>query len=338
MTIREDELIERIRRRVPSAPGAVLRLGIGHDAAVLRPVAGKDWVVSCDSFIEGAHFLADGPPAGVVGYKSLARAASDLAAMGARPSVFLLGMVLPAARTGAWLDAMIAGMSRAARRFGFRLAGGDTARSPKGHDPKGNNTVALYLTVFGGILAGRAVGRSGARPGDAVFVSGRLGAAQLGLELVLRGMHRRHRWRRLLAPHYYPKLQLALGMWLARLGLATAMMDLSDGFSTDLARLCRSSSVGARIALDRIPVVAVPAALGARGFDGRSFALHGGEDYELLFTVRQRDVARIPRAFRGTRLTRIGEIVKGRGVLLTGPDGSTAPLSPGGWDHFRRSR
>src|SRR5579862_866087 len=123
MTIREDELIERIRRRVPSAPGGVLRLGIGHDAAVLRRVAGKDWVVSCDSFIEGVHFLADGHPAEAVGYKSLARAASDLAAMGARPSVFLLGMVLPATRTGAWLDAMIAGMSHAARHLGFRLAG-----------------------------------------------------------------------------------------------------------------------------------------------------------------------------------------------------------------------
>jgi thiamine-monophosphate kinase len=330
MIIGEDKLIERIRRRIPSAEGGLLQRGIGDDAAVLRPAPGADWIVTCDQFLEGVHFLAAAHPPDVVGYKALARATSDIAAMGGRPQLFLLSLALPTERTGRWLDEMLSGMARAARRFGLRLAGGDTARSAAEH-PK----ISLSITVIGTVERGRALRRSGARAGDAIFVSGRLGAAQLGLELVLRGLHRERRFKRLLAPHYYPALALDLGQWLARYGLASAAMDISDGLSIDLYRLCQSSGMGARIHAQQIPYVAVAGEVRNLGLDALGLALDGGEDYALLFTVPQRWTARIPRSLRGTKLTRIGEIVRGRGLTLVAADGTSSPLEPGGWDHFR---
>jgi thiamine-monophosphate kinase len=191
--------------------------------------------------------------------------------------------------------------------------------------------------VIGEVATGYAVGRGGARPGDTVFVSGRLGASQLGLELILRGLAHKRRWRNLLAPHFYPKPALELGCWLARRRLASAMMDISDGLSTDLYRLCKASHAGARIDQERLPGVAVPAELQLQGIDALTLALHGGEDYGLLFTAGKRNLARIPRVFRGQRITRIGEIVAGSGVTLVA-DGKTSTLAPQGWDHFRRSR
>jgi thiamine-monophosphate kinase len=332
----EDALIARIRRGIPSSAGGILRLAIGDDAAILRLRRGREWVVTCDQFIEDVHFVKALHPPEVVGYKALARATSDLAAMGAVPRVFLLSLALPASCAGVWLTAMTRGMARAAREFGLTLAGGDTARSPAQ-----NAAVALNLTVLGEIEAGRGVRRNSALPGDAIFVTGVLGAAQLGLEIVLRGWA--GSYRRLVSPHFYPKPCLEVGRWLLRRRIASAMMDLSDGLSTDLARLCRASGVGARLYESAIPSVAVPAALrakrggrsGAKVFDERELALHGGEDYGLLFTVRKRMVSRVPAAFHGTRITRIGETVSGGGVVLIGADGSTRPLVPGGWDHFR---
>ncbi len=321
----ETQLIERIRRRLPARSRA-LRIGIGDDAAVLEPPRGAEWVLTCDAFLENVHFLAAAHPPQAVGYKALARAASDIAAMGAAPKFFLLSLALPTHRVGDWLDDFLRGMARAARRFGLVLAGGDTAKYP---------TVAINITVIGEAPHGRAVLRSGARPGDVLCVSGRLGAAQLGLELFLRGLHRERRWRALLQTHLYPPLRLALGQQLARHGIASAMIDTSDGLSTDLAHVCGASGVGARVLAGRIPAVRVPEGLRARSFDAFELALHGGEDYELLFTVPRRRLKKLPRSFRGVRITPIGEIVRGRSIVLVGEDGRESPLTPRGWDHFR---
>jgi thiamine-monophosphate kinase len=326
----EEKLIKRIRRRIPSAEGGVLRLGIGDDAAILRTPSGVDWVVTTDPFIEDVHFLADAHEPAVVGYKALARATSDIAAMGAQPRLFLLNLTIPASRTGRWLDGMLTGMALAARRFGLRLAGGDTAQGPR-KNPK----IALHLTVLGLMERGRELRRSGAQPGDAIFVSGPLGAAQLGLELVLHSMHRQKRWSHLLLPHFHPVPAVSLGQWLARTRIASAAMDLSDGLSSDLHRLCQASAVGAHIEAEKLPCVVVPRQLQSLKLTRLTLALHGGEDYGLLFTVPQRKAARIPKTFRGTPLTRIGEIVRGRGVKLVDAHGKATRLEPHGWDHFR---
>lgn len=325
----EAQLIRRIQRALaPRRKPADLRLGIGDDAALLRPLPGHDYVFSCDAFLEDVHFLARVHPPDAVGYKALARAASDLAAMGARPRFFFLTLTLPASRTGGWLDGFLAGMARAARKFRLTLAGGDTSRPAK------HAGVAISIAVVGEVPAGAAITRSGARPGDLIYASGTLGAAQLGLDLILRGAWRQEKWRHLLRPHCYPQLRLELGEWLAHHRLASSMIDTSDGLSTDISHLCESSGVGARLFESSIPAVRVPAQLAAKGFSAERMALHGGEDYELLFTVPRRLARRVPAAFRGVTLSCIGEIVRGRKIELVNANGGASRLEPLGWDHF----
>jgi len=343
---RESKLVERIGRAFRSgsqyARDAALRLGIGDDAAIISCGRQRDWVLSCDAFLEGVHFLAKTHPPNSVGYKSLVRATSDLAAMGATPRYFLLTIAIPANRTGAWLDEFLNGMARAARSLRIVLAGGDTTKG---------GVVSISITVVGEIARGRAVTRSGARPGDIIYVSGALGRAQLGLELLLHGKIkasglRGGRVRRsdrtlqsLLRPHLYPKIHLALGTWLARRRMASAMLDISDGLSTDLARLCAASGAGAQIIPDLVPRVAVPADLSklAAGLklDPLKMALHGGEDYELLFTVSPRNVKNLWAAPGFSQLKAIGEVTRGKRVVLVDKDGTKPQLEPGGWDPFR---
>lgn len=324
--VREEQLIERVRRKLP-IHGEGLRVGIGDDAAVLRPRGGFEWVVTTDAFLENVHFLRSVHPPGAAGHKAIARATSDIAAMGARARYFFLTLGLPETCSGAWLDAFLDGMARAARRYGLTLAGGDTTKY---------ESVITSLTVMGEVEPGRAVLRSGARPGDLLCVSGRLGEAQLGLELVLRKLHKRRRWAGLLKKHLWPEPRLALGEWLATNRMATSMIDTSDGLSTDLGHICKASGVGARVWVEKIPEVQVPPELQRAGFDAQRMALHGGEDYELLFTVPKRLSSRLLRRFGKIPLTIIGEITKGNGVILIGPDGRAAPLRPQGWDSFRK--
>ncbi len=312
-----------------------MRLGIGDDAAVLAPGRNTEWVLSCDAFLDGVHFLAQSYPADSVGYKSLVRAASDLAAMGAQPRIFFLTLGLPARLTREWLDEFLRGMGRAARLLGMRLAGGDTTKS---------GTVSISITVLGEVARGQAVTRSGARPGDILYVSGKLGRAQLGLELAKSGGHgalaktlRKHSG--LLQPHLYPKIRIELGAWLARHRVASALMDISDGLSTDLARMCGASGVGARVWAERIPCVKIPPASAGMvrklRLDPMQMALHGGEDYELLFTVPRNKAQRLRSAPDFPELTAIGEIERGKRITLVGSDGRGKRLDPGGWDPFR---
>jgi thiamine-monophosphate kinase len=334
-TIGENEIVRRIARAILPATGGmdrkVLRLGIGDDAAIVVPGRNTEWVLSCDAFLEGVHFFADRHPADSVGYKSLARAASDLAAMGATPRLFLLTLALPASRTGTWLDGFLRGMGRAARSLGMRLAGGDTTKS---------RAVSISITVLGEIAPGRAVTRSGARPGDIIYVSGKLGRAELGLHLIRKRVGHSRQLRHLLRPHLYPRVRIELGAWLATRRLPSAMMDLSDGLSTDLARLCAASGVGARLHADRIPRIAAamlsiePAA--KLGLDPLQLALHGGDDYELLFTVSPRRVTKLRNAPGFRQLTAVGEITREKGIVLIAPNGSASHLDPRGWDPFRR--
>ena len=324
-------LIEQIARALPTGrrtQAPRLRLGIGDDAAIMRPTPGMDWVVSCDQFLEDVHFAADIHPPDAVGYKALARATSDLAAMGAAPRYFLLGLALPAKRTSAWLDRFLSGMARAARQFGMILAGGDTSRLPR---------VTINITVLGEVESGLGIARSGAKEGDLIYVSGTLGRARLGLELLKGKQLTGNRQRKLLlGPHLYPQPPIGLGRWLAQRGLASAMIDISDGLSTDLGHLCEASRVGARVWSWKIPVVQVPRALQRRDLDPLALALHGGDDYELLFTVRAKREHELKAAPKGLRLTQIGEISRKKTMVLCDLSGREQQLKPGGWDPFRR--
>jgi len=339
----ESKIIHRIwtKLRPTGQTPDWLRLGIGDDAAVLRTQypshsdrGTTELVLSCDAFLEKIHFRVDTVPSGAIGYKALARATSDLAAMGATPRFFMLSLALPGELSGKWLDSMLTGMSQAAREFGMVLIGGDTSQ---------NANVVMNLTVGGEVAVGHALTRADARPGDGIYVSGTLGAAQLGLELMLRGLSRNRQWKKLLEPHLQPKIQLDLGRWLAEgkksCAIASSAIDTSDGLSSDLAHICEASGVKARVFASQIPQVQIPASLRKHEFDPLQLALHGGEDYQLLFTAPQEH--RIPPSFKGTLITKIGEIVRGgttRGrhlIELVDPSGRKSQLAIEGWDSFR---
>lgn len=331
----EDKLIARIARalevRRGGKNGAKLCLGMGDDAAIVAAAPNREWVLSCDAFLEGVHFLMDADPPDSVGYKSLVRATSDLASMGAVPRFFLLTLALPARCTGKWFDRFLEGMARASRLLRIQLAGGDTTRDSK---------VSISVTVIGEIATGKAVNRSGARPGDLIYVTGRLGRAALGLELISRGLTRGKLVQELLERHFYPRIRLELGAWLAQHRVASSMMDISDGLSTDLYRLCAASRVGARVRADRVPTIEVSAShsqpLGDLKINPLQLALHGGDDYELLFTVPRKLALRLRRAPDFTDITEIGEITSGKQISLVDSHGRARPLKPQGWDPFRR--
>jgi thiamine-monophosphate kinase len=320
--------------RVAAATAGRLALGIGDDAALFRPTRGCETILTCDWFLEGTHFLRDKHPADAVGWKCLARALSDIAAMGGAPRCFLLSLALPKSATGSWLAEFVRGLRRAARRFDCALAGGDTTK---------RDEILINVTVVGEVLTGKAMRRDGARAGDLIYVSGRLGEAERGLRL----LRKRTRWASRkdveLHKHLYPEPRLALGQWLAAKRLATAAMDISDGLSSDLPRLCAASGAGARIDPGKLPVVnllssphrARQKAKSTPLDEALALALHGGDDYELLFTVPRNKASRVPPSFAGIPLLQIGEITVGRKILLVGADRKPAALRPGGWDPFR---
>jgi len=326
--VRENELISKIDRAFGRRPDASpeVRLGRGDDAALFRPRAGQEIILTCDWFLEGTHFLREKHPPDSVGWKCLARAVSDIAAMGGGPRCFLLSLALPDTHTGRWLSKFLAGLGRASRKFQCPLAGGDTTRRQE---------ISINVTVIGEVQKGRALLRSGARPGDLVYVSGHLGEAELGLRLLSGRRELRKPNDALTKKHLYPEPRLSLGQWLAKTRLASAMMDLSDGLSGDLPRLCAASGVGARLEEEKIPPIQDPVIAQHYGLNLLGLALHGGDDYELLFTVPRRKAKLLPRAFQGISLTPIGEITKGPKLVLREENGRERPLAAGGWDPFR---
>src|SRR5258708_403421 len=327
----EDALLRKIadssRSSRSKTPWRSVSLGIGDDAALFQPKPGHQTILTCDWFLEGTHFLPDKHPPDSVGWKCLARAVSDVAAMGGTPRCFLLSLALPEANTGRWLGAFLAGLRRASRKFQCPLAGGDTTR---------RDEILINVTVVGEVLAGSAVLRSGARPGDILYVTGRLGEAELGLQIVRRGKGAVEKNNPFTRKHLYPEPRLALGQWLVKKGLATAMMDLSDGLSSDLSRLCAASAVGALLEKTKIPQVQIPDAALDHGHDPLQLALHGGDDYELLFTVPPRNAKLLPKTFRGVGLTAMGRITRNRKLLVLDERGRAMQLHPRGWDPFRK--
>jgi thiamine-monophosphate kinase len=318
----ENALVAQIGRAFPSAKAKPFALRLDDDAALWTPKSGHEVILTCDWFLQDSHFLLRKHPPDAIGWKCLARAVSDIAAMGGKPRCFLLSLALPGNLTGKWLVSFLRGLRRASAELGCGLAGGDTTRQDK---------VLISITVIGEAPRHRTISRSGARADDLVFVSGTLGEAELGLRQLRRERGTAKATNTALRKHLYPQPRLALGQWLAEHRVATAMMDLSDGLSMDLPRLCAASGVGARINVNTLPLSPL-----AKTGDAQRLALNGGDDYELLFTVGRKNARRLPHRFQGLRLTRIGEITRERKIVLETNEGKAALLRPGGWDPFRR--
>lgn len=323
-TTGELRLIERIRRRAVGTHAAELQLGIGDDCALLRLRAGDELVVTTDLSIDGRHFRLAWHPLEAIGHRTLARGLSDLAAMGARPLAAFLSLALPPdIANGKSIDQFLNGFFSLAAATGTPLAGGDLAESP---------IFAADIVLLGAVRTGRALLRSGARPGDLLYVTGALGGAAAGLAALARAKRKPRAGAPLhavLARHLYPAPRLPQGQWLARHRAATAALDISDGLSTDLAHLCEASRVAAEIDLACLPIA--PGATLEQ-------ALHGGEDYELLFTAAPG--ARVPGTIAGVAVTRIGRIVRRnvRRPMMTQLTASgPQPLTARGWEHFSGS-
>ncbi len=327
-----------------------LRLGIGDDCAILRPRAGEEIVVTTDFCLEYRHFRRDWHPPASVGHRTLARGLSDLAAMGARPLAAFLSLAVPRtlAADSAWLQGFLDGLLRLAEQARVPLAGGDTAEAP-------GPELLADIVLLGAVPSGRARRRDGVRPGDRLFVTGMLG----GAAAELRGLASANASASGAAgkktasqpaaegrptpntdpagahPQLFPEPRLATGQALLRRNLATAAIDVSDGLSTDLAHLCATSGVAAEVFAAHLPIHPLASALGPQ--QALALALHGGEDYELLFAAGPK--TRVPGSLGGVPVTEIGRFAApGRGrptLALIDAQNRRRTLKPGGWEHLR---
>ena len=328
----EDDLIGVLRTILAEeVPG--LRLGPGDDAALVDADSGFE-ILTADLLVEGVHFRRDTTSPRDLGYKSLTVNVSDVAAMGGRPRYALVSLAIPPDDEMPWVIELYGGLRDAAGRHGMAIVGGDLSRAEE---------TVISVTVTGEVAKNRAVTRAGARPGDRVVVTGRLGAAAGGLRLSQADPSTVSEslgtgWgRSLLEALARPVARVDEGETFAAAG-ATAMMDVSDGLAKDLARLCRESEVGAKIEGPKIPVAdGVREIAEVLAVDALELTLEGGEDYELLATLApeavERAASRVAERF-GTPVTDIGEIVEGEGVTLVDDTGAERRLEPKGWDHF----
>jgi len=295
---------------------------------VLRIVAGrgkgknKDTLLTTDFTLEGIHFRRDWHPAESVGQRCLARGLSDMAAMGGEPLAAFLSLALPSDLPQSWVGRFARSLISLAERYGVTLAGGDTAESPNG--------ILADIVVVGTAPRGKAVLRSGARPGDRIYVSGELGGSAAAV-WELRKKPKLRLNPRQYQRHFFPEPRIELGRILREKGLASAMIDISDGLSTDLAHICEESGVGAEIDAEAIPRANVGKP--AREVD-LQFALHGGEDYELLFTASRGK--RVPSRIAGVPIVQIGHVTRGRKIFLRNRAEVGYELQPRGWEHFRK--
>jgi len=328
MPLGEFELIERYFRQ----PAESLRrqrgdvpLGIGDDAAVLAPPAGKQLVAALDTLVEGRHFPVGSPPRSI-GHRALAVNLSDLAAMGADPAWFLLAMTLPAAEE-AFLEEFVRGLQHLAAEHGVALVGGDTTAGP----------LAVSVQALGFVAPGEALQRAGARAGDLLYVSGTPGDAAAGLRLAMGEAavpaldEVQRRW--LLDRFHYPLPRVALGRALR--GIASACIDVSDGLAADAGKLAAASGCAVVLDAERLPLsAALRAQAGAAG--AAQLALTGGDDYELCFTVAPQRAAQLAARLADVKcdVTCIGRIEAGSGIMLL-EHGAPTDQSFTGFDHFR---
>jgi thiamine-monophosphate kinase len=323
----ELRIIDRIRARTP--PSNAVSLGIGDDCAILKPTPGHELLVTTDFSLEDRHFRRNWHSPASIGHRTLARGLSDLAAMGARPLAAFLSLAMPKsiARNPRWLDGFLDGLLALAAAHNVPLAGGDTSQSPA-------EAILADIVLIGSAPTGHALRRSGAHPGDLLYCTGAFGGAAAEFTAIS-ASPRKFRTANPADdhPHLFPQPRLAVGQALLRRRLATACIDLSDGLSTDLAHLCTASNVAAELDLAALPLHPLAASLDDRA--QINTILHGGEDYELLFTASAS--TKIPRSIAGVPITRIGRILrskKNKPQMSILSDSDRFELQPHGWEHF----
>lgn len=308
--------------------------GIGDDCAVIRKDDSRAWLITMDTLIETVHFDLSWHPPEKLGRKAVSVNVSDIAAMGGRPLFALVSLGLPAGFDKSWFVDFSQGLTNACEEYGCCVIGGDTVCSPGG--------VNLSLTVIGEAEHEAVVFRHGARAGDTLWVSGTLGYAAAGLELLKRKLQHLHGYGQLVEAHLNPRAQAELGRRLGSSKLVHAMQDLSDGLATDLAHLCTASQVGATVCSEKIPGRELLSLMAvSTGLDTESLMVSGGEDYQLLFTSPAKHAVRLKEiaAECGQTISAIGTITSERGVRLSSPDPQGGRrdtiISYEGYDHFR---
>jgi thiamine-monophosphate kinase len=336
----EKALLRHLQARVPSAPG--VRVGLGDDAAAIE--IGPSALLTTDSLVEGVHFHRETAPARLLGRKALTVNLSDVAAMGGIGRYATVSLCLPPDVTLGWVDSLYDGLLERAAEAGVALVGGNVTR--------GRESIVVDVTLVGD--AGRLLLRTGARPGDRVVVTGKLGAAGEGVRLLAEGARLDEDgelastgvWTESSTPAVLaclraqldPRPPLALARSIAERGIAKAGMDVSDGLSLDLVEICTRSGVGALIEAAAVPVDPKAAGLErARGGDALALALHGGEDYQLVLAVGPGEMDEIGELARvwGVEVVAVGEFVEGEPVVRIRDASGERPLAPGGHDHFR---
>jgi thiamine-monophosphate kinase len=334
----ESEIISKLRHRARRTGGVVV--GIGDDAAVIRASTGKDLIACCDLMVEGVHFRREWATPLLIGRKALAATLSDIAAMGAIARFAMISVAVPRDCSSEFVDGLFEGIFEMADSYEVSIIGGDTSSS--------RDSLFIDTTVLGECEGGRAITRGGAQIGDVIYVTGDLGASALGLRLLGQGVRLgdcesasddesvENMRREALMKHLGPTPQLEVARAIGERGLASAMIDISDGLSTDLSHILDESGVGAIIRAGAIPLARCVESLSASesNLDSLNLALHGGEEYELLFTSRPEFGAQLDELSRelGVRLSGIGQIVIEE-VLQLDRDGSRRFIRPAGYEH-----
>ncbi len=351
----EFDFIERLRTQANSRKHSPrIIAGIGDDASVISESANRDLLVTTDLLIEGIDFHRHATPPRMLGHKALAVSLSDIAAMGGRPFWSFLSIGMPRDEwSGHFKDEFYEGFFALADHFGVTLAGGDISQTKEG--------IVIDSIVLGEVASGAAVKRSGARPGDQIYVTGNLGGAAAGLKLIELGARLSEppavaggsppnsdalmtevdersdddAIQTLLLGQLRPQPRVGWGIVLGEQQLASSMIDLSDGLSSDLNHLCKESNLGALIDAASIPLDEdVRHLCGRRALDPLALALHGGEDFELLFTVASENVARLPKRVDGVTISRVGEVTDQSGTIRIREKNHEWDLQPGGFEHF----
>jgi thiamine-monophosphate kinase len=332
----EFTLIDRIGKIFPAAEDKALLVDIGDDTAVIRLDKRRALLLTCDIQVEGRHFRFEHITPYQLGRRAMAVNLSDIAAMGGTPTYALVSLGLPAAFPVGSYDRLFEGMRDELLPHRARIVGGNLAQT--------RDCLIVDVTLLGEADLSRVLTRGGARPGDRIFVSGELGSSGAGFQVLTTfGKKFPGRYKDFVKSHLLPTPRVDLGRRIARSGVATSMIDLSDGVASDLFHICTRSGVGAEIHEDRLPL---PGYLGEiaekTGTSVLDLALHSGEDYELLFTVPPRIPAGKVQSLAGRSgvpVTEIGNIVRrDDGYRLVDSRGRRTPLTPTGWDHFRRTR